>query len=233
MQEVNVPRSKDVFKLENGYYHIDKKNVLAKITSDENALKYKLYESDAEQTLWIQIETHPKDCGLIGSECCNRYDCQKAVDFYYISFFWGRNKAICNICDLKKTIGNGVEVIQHLVNQWVNSIRYVRSVCAFYSTSIESIILSVVAKVYNEDGIKRFVEEYSAAEKDIDQATIPSFIQNSSKKNIRYIPGMLPILKLFVQKQVSFEGQIYDFHCIESCSGEYSMKYVNGKFYYD
>ena len=73
MQEVNVPRSKDVFKLENGYYHIDKKNVLAKITSDENALKYKLYESDAEQTLWIQIETHPKDCGLIGSECCNSW----------------------------------------------------------------------------------------------------------------------------------------------------------------
>lgn len=228
MSEVNVPRSTDAFKLENNFYLINKKNVLAKITSNENAVKYKLYEKDAEQTLWIEIDTNPSDCGLIGSECNNRYDCQKAVDFYYICFFVSRDKAVCSICDLKKSIGNGVEVIQHLVDQWINSIRYVRSVCAFYSAEIESIFLSVVTRNYNEEGINRFISEYSNVEKNIDQANIPSFIQNSVKRNTRYIPGMLSILKSFVQKKIFFEKQFYDFRCIESADGEYTMKFASG-----
>ena len=125
-------------------------------------------------------------------------------------------------------MGNGVEVIQHLVEQWMYSIRYVKSVCAFYSVNIESFFLSVVSTTYNEDGIRRFVEYYSNVEQNINQSKVPSFIQNKTKKNIRYIPGMLPILERFFRREILFEDQIYQFKPYVSADGEYSMNFVKG-----
>lgn len=224
----NIPCLTVVFKSENDFYLVNQKNVLTKVTSKENGLKLKLYEKDAQQTLWLTFDTEFSDCGLFGSECCNRYDCQKAVDFCYMYICSKDKKALCYICDLKKTVGNGVEVIQHLVEQWMYSIRYVKSVCAFYSVNIESFFLSVVLTTYNEDGIRRFIEYYSNVERNINQSKVPSFIQNKTKKNIRYIPGMLSILERFFRREILFEDQIYQFKPYVSADGEYSMNFVKG-----
>ncbi|OWV18740.1 hypothetical protein B7990_05560 [Fibrobacter sp. UWB4] len=224
----NIPCLTTISKLENDFYLVNQKNVLTKITDKENCLKFKLYEKEAQQTLLLTFETDSTDCGLFGSECCNRYDCQKAVDFCYMYIVSKDKKAFCYICDLKKTVGNGVEVIQHLVEQWMSSIRYVKSVCAYYFVNIERIFLSVVSTMYNEDGIKRFIEEYTNAEQNINQSKVPTFIQNKAKKNIRYIPGMLPVLERFFRREILFENQIYQFEPYVSAGGEYSMSFVNG-----
>ena len=226
--DVKVSSPLEQFKRCDDFFLIDNTNKFAKISNAENGLKFKLYEKKEDETLWITCETALDDCGLIGSECKNNYDCQKAVDFCYIYFVSSNRKAYCHLYDLKKNIGYGENVIKHLVEQWRNSIRYVRSVCVFYSSEIEKIYFGVVAETYDEAGVARLLNDCEQQEDDIDNSRIPVMIKDNVRKNFRHNPGMLSILKLFVQKKFSFENQIYDFCCFKSANKEYYMNFLNG-----
>lgn len=227
MLEVNVDPLSKVFYSENDYCLIDKKNTLAKTTEFENNLKLKLFEEKEEETLWIECITKQGDCGLIGCECKNNYDCQKAVDFCYIYFSVEEDSSICHLYDLKKTVAQ-VNVIKHLVEQWRNSIRYAKSVCAYYSTNIQSFFLGVVTELFDEDCIRRNIAEYVSHERNVESSRIPSMVKNNVKKNFRYIPGMRSILELFVQKKIAFDREVYDFRCYNCENKEYHMFFSNG-----
>lgn len=226
MHQVNAKSPLKLFEYDGDCFLLKKKNTFAKITNIENGSVFKLCEDG--ETLFVTCETDPADCGLIGHECQVNYESQKVIDFCYIYFSCCSDSAYCHLYDLKETVGNGVEVVQHLVNQWKDSIRFVKSTCSFYSVSSQIIFLGFVTETYNEDGISRFIEEYREYENDLVRYSMPSMITNLTKKNHRYILGMLPILELFLQKKIYFEGQVYDFKCYVSSDNEYKMKFVNG-----
>ena len=227
MLEVKVDPLSKVFLLQNDCCLIDKKNTLAKTSESENGLKLKLFEENEDETLWIQCVTKRDDCGLIGCECKNNYDCRKAVDFCYIYFSVANDSAVCHLYDIKKTVAK-VDVIKHLVEQWCNSIRYAKSVCAYYNTNIQSLFLGVVTELFDEECIRRTIAEYVSLEGNVEGSRVPSMVKNNMKKNFRYIPRMRSILELFVQKKMSLDSEIYDFRCFNCENKEYHMIFTNG-----
>lgn len=215
------------FGKENSCFIVDKKNTLAKITDAENECLFKFCEKNG-QVLCVSCKTRPDDCGLIGNECKNNYDCPKAVDFFYTYFLTKDGEAICHLYDVKESIGYGADVIKHLVEQWRDSIKFARSVCAYYSVGIQSFFLGVVADKYDDQGVTKLLADYKQTRRDLDNPVIPSIIKNNLRKNFRDVPGMLPILNLFVQKKFFFDGQNYGFKSFLCANHEYRMNFVNG-----
>ena len=215
------------FAKENSCFIVDKKNTLAKITDAENDSLFKICEKNG-QVLCVSCKTRPNDCGLMGNECKVNYDCPKAVDFFYTYFSTDDDEAICHLYDVKESIGYGPHVIKHLVEQWRDSIRFARSVCACYSVNIQRIFLGVVADKYDNQEVAKLLADYQKTERDLDNPLIPDMIKNNLRKNYRYVPGMLPILNLFVQKKFFFDGQNYDFKSFLCTDHEYRMNFVNG-----
>ncbi len=226
MLEVKV-KGPSQFEKENSCFVVDKKNTLAKITDAENECLFKICEKNG-QILWVSCKTGPDDCGLMGKECKNNYDCRKAVDFFYTYFITKEKEAICHLYDVKETIGHGVDVIKHLVEQWRDSIRYVRSVCSFYSVNIQRIFLGVVADEYDNLAVARLLTDCQKKECELINSRMPNMIKNHVRKNSRDVPGILPILELFVQRKISFDGQNYDFKSFLCENKEYKMNFVNG-----
>lgn len=227
MLKINVS-CLDKKTIEDKPYKIKKKNTFIKLTKDDNELTFFLVEEQEEETLFITTKMQDEQCALIGSECCNNYDCQKAIDFFYFHFFEKDDKARCYLYDLKKTVGTGIDVIKHLVAQWANSIRYTWSVLAYYNVEKYDILLGFVTEKYDEDALKRIINDYEDQEKEFDSTNIPSFIVKKNKVSHRYEPGLCDILKHFLQGKFLYQDFEYKIKHHQSQDKQYHLTFVDG-----
>lgn len=213
MLPINVELITAVFpkKDSENFFDICKKNTPSKITSTEDSYALLFSEPNMGEKVFVEHKININDSVLAGNECKNNYDCPKSADIMYFYFFSQSDKASSYLFDLKKTVGTGVEVIEHLVDQWINAIRYSWSVLAYYHVKSSSIYLGFITERYDEKALSRIIQSEKNELKR--QSDVPSVIGGLQRKRTRSIPKIITILENFFSKKLVYEGKSYNINC--------------------
>lgn len=184
------------------------KNTPKLVIPQYNDKRFKIYENDTDETLYVTFQLNNEERALIGHECHKPKTNSKTPASTDLMCIYSKpSSAIGYAYDLKKTLG-GKDVILSLVSQWAETLSYCKT--QIRKTNYEFVV-GVITEEFNQRMLNHSIQELS----DRTQESDDSDFKRSSVAKKRLVSSIndrniLKALINFKSRKVEIEGITLD-----------------------